>query len=340
MPGTPHTRVTYVVFAVVLIQGWTASLLHAQAWVPTRGEGTVSLTYQNYDVAGHYDAQGRKNNNGGTQSQVAVTEVDYGVTDTIAVLVSLPFVASKYTGPPVYFVGGIETHPGPLDDRRYHGTFQDVRLEARRLFWAGPIPVAPFVGASFPTHDYETVGEAVPGRHRRDFQIGTNAGINLDRWRGGAYAHARYGYAAAQRIEGFPFTRSNIDLEIGCPAVSGLVLRGIINRQIRHQGPSVRELSGDWEHHDRFIAPSYTNLGLGVSVPVGGLDVYALWLGTAAGNNGAHRARTVAAGVTFGFGSRLSGLGGTSASTRQTRSRSRNRFGRDWGLRDAERHDD
>ena len=158
-----------------------ARILNAQAWIPTKGEGTVSLTYQNYDVAGHYDARGRKNNNGGTQSHVAVAEVDYGITDTIGLTVNLPFIASKYTGPPIYFVGGIETHPGPLDDGTYHGAFQDVRVEVRRLFWAGPIPVAPFIGASFPTHDYETVGEAVPGRHRRDLQIGANVGINLDR---------------------------------------------------------------------------------------------------------------------------------------------------------------
>ena len=90
------------------------------------------------------------------------------MTDTIGLIVSLPFIASKYTGPPVYFVGTHLTHPGPLDDGQYHAAFQDVRVEGRRLFRAGPVGFAPFVGASFPTHNYETVGEAVPGRHRRD----------------------------------------------------------------------------------------------------------------------------------------------------------------------------
>ena len=76
-----------------------------------KGEGTVSLTYQNYDVAGHYDARGRKNNNGGTQSHAAITEVDFGITDRISVTLRLPFIVSKCTGPDVYFVGGVETHP-------------------------------------------------------------------------------------------------------------------------------------------------------------------------------------------------------------------------------------
>jgi hypothetical protein len=83
-----------------------------------------------------------------------------------------------------------------------------------------------------------------------------------------------------------------------------------MNRQIRHQGPSLGELAADWEHHDRFIAPSYLNLGGGVSVSVtGSMDVYALWVKTVSGSNGAHRARTLAFGIGFGLGSRLQGLG-------------------------------
>jgi hypothetical protein len=328
MHWTSHIRSVSAIVFLALVSGWNGSLLKAQAWIPAKGEGTVSLTYQNYDVAGHYDARGRKNNNGGTQSHVAVAEVDYGITDTIGVTVNLPFIASKYTGPPVYFVGGVETHPGPLDDGTYHGAFQDLRVEVRRLFWAGPIPVAPFIGASFPTHDYETVGEAVPGRHRRDLQLGANIEVNLDRLLAGAYVHGRYGYATAQRIEGFAFTRSNVDAEIGFSITSRFLLRGLAGWQIRHQGPSVQELTVDWEHHDRFIAPSYTNLGVGASVPIGGVDVYALWLGTVQGSNGAHRARTIAAGVTFAFGSRLSGLGSPSATVPEVSRQSGDRLGR------------
>jgi hypothetical protein len=328
MHWASHIRSVPAIACLAVFSGWNGSLLKAQAWTPAKGEGTVSVTYQNYDVAGHYDARGRKNNNGGTQSQVAVAEVDYGITDTIAVTVNLPFIGSKYTGPPVYFVGGVETHPGPLDDGTYHGAFQDLRVDVRRLFWAGPIPVVPFIAVSFPTHDYETVGEAVPGRHRRDLQVGAHIGVNLDRLLAGAYAHGRYGYATAQQVEGFAFTRSNVDLEIGVPIASRVVLRGLAAWQIRHQGPSVQELTVDWENHDRFIAPSYTNLGMGASVPIRGVDVYALWLGTVQGSNGAHRARTIAAGVTFAFGSKLTGLGSPSATVPEVPGLSGDRFGR------------
>ena len=287
-----------------------SSMANAQAWVPSKGEGTVSVTYQNYHVAGHYDALGRKNTNGGSQSQSLITEVDYGITDSLAVTLMLPFVASKYTGPSVYFVGGNETFPGPLDTGIYHGAFQDLRIDVRRLFWVGPIPVVPFIGASFPTHNYETVGEAVPGRHRRDLQVGTHVGINLDRVLRGAYAQVRYGYATEQRIRGFGFTRSNVNLEVGSALSSRVSVRTLAAWQVRHEGPTVQELAVDWRNHDRFMAPTYTTLGAGASVAVGTADVYALWLGTLSGNTGAHRARTLALGITFGFGAELRGLGG------------------------------
>jgi hypothetical protein len=287
----------------------------AQAFVAARGEASVSLTYQNYVVVGHFDAQGHKNTNGGTESHAVVTELDYGVTDSFGLTVSLPFIASKYTGPPSYFVGTHLTSPGRLDDGTYHAAFQDLRIEARRVFWAGPVALAPFVAVSFPTHDYETVGEAVPGRHRRDLQFGTNVGADLGRLLSGLYVQGRYAYGTAERVNNFPFTRSNIDLEGGYAIVPRVVIRALMDRQIRHQGPSLDELAVDWVDHDRFIAPSYLNLGGGMSVSLTrSTDIYALWIPTVSGSNGAHRARTLAIGITLGVGSGLRGLGGTGGS--------------------------
>ena len=266
------------------------------------------MTYQNYDVAGHYDARGRKNNNGGTQSQALVTEVDYGMTDTIGVTVSLPFIASKYTGPPVYFVGGVETHPGPLDDGSYHGAFQDVRVEVRRLFWAGPIAVAPFIGASFPTHNYETVGEAVPGP----------SPPRLSDWRECRQSISIASLArrvrprtlrirTAQQIEGFAFTRSNIDVERRLPdhvtrrAPRDLLAADPPSRAIAPG--TVRRLGKSRSIHRAELH----QCGRGRVGSDRGNDVYALWLGTVQGSNGAHRARTIAAGVTFGMRIALQG---------------------------------
>jgi hypothetical protein len=225
-----------VVLMIACAHAAGAGIAQGQAWVPAKGEGSVSMTYQDYDVVGHFDVFGHKNNNGGTHSQTVVTELDYGVTDALGLTLSLPFIASKYTGPPVYFVGGHETHPGPLDDGSYHAALQDLRIEVRRLFWTKSIAIAPFGGVSFPTHDYETVGEAVPGRHRRDYQVGASAGTDLGHAVPNAFVQVRYAYGTMQRIDDIPFTRSNIDVEGGKALAGWLLFRGLVNWQIRHGG--------------------------------------------------------------------------------------------------------
>jgi len=316
----PSLRPIRVIVLIACVHNAGAGMAQAQAWVPTKGEGSLSFTYQSYDVVGHFDVFGNKNNNGGTYSQSLVTELDYGVTDALGLTVSLPFIASKYTGPPVYFVGGHETHPGPLDNGNYHAAVQDVRIEVRRLFWTKSIAIAPFGGISFPTHNYETVGEAVPGRHRRDYQVGASAGTDLGRAVPNAYVQLRYAYGTMQRVEDIPFTRSNIDVEGGKAPVEWLVLRGLINWQIRHQGPTLARLSDDWVDHDRFIAPSFVNVGGGTSVSVThSLDLYVMYVVTVAGSNGAHRGRLLAAGTTWGFGRALGGLIGGHAVPAVTR---------------------
>jgi hypothetical protein len=302
---------------LMIAHHWSATPVSAQASVPDRHEGTLTMTYQNYDVVGHFDVQGHENENGGTRSQVLVAELDYGVGDRVGLLVSIPFIASKYTGPPFYMVGPFPTYPGPLDDGTYHAAFQDLHIELRRQWWAGPVAVAPFIGGSFPTHDYETVGEAVPGRHRWDLQAGASAGVDLDRILQGSYVHVRYAYGRMQEVNDLPFTRSNIDLDVGVAATSRVLVRGIAGFQIRHTGPTLAQLAPDWVNHDRFIAPSFVNLGGGPSISLTrSTDLFAVLVATVAGSNGAHRQRTIAAGVSIALHSGLHGLGGANASRR------------------------
>ena len=287
-----------------------ATSLFAQPWVPPKGEGTVSLTYQNYYVTGHFDLLGRENKNGPTHSKALAAELDIGVTDSVGLSIGLPFIASKYTGPASYFVAGIETFPGPLDDGSYHAAFQDFRIEVRRLFVAGPVAVAPFFGASIPTHEYETVGEAVPGRNRRELQLGASAGVSLDPFLQGAYVQVRYALGAAEHVDGFPAMRSNIDFEGGVAVTSRVALRGILTWQIKNKGPLPLELVNDWVNHDRFIVASYFNAGGGATVSLTrSLEMYSVWVATVSGRGGAHVARLFVAGTTWTFGSGFGGFG-------------------------------
>jgi hypothetical protein len=309
---------------------WVAAVIHlatgvaaqAQPWVPPAGEGTLSLTFQNYYVVGHFDVLGRKNPNGATHARAMLAEVDFGLTDTTALTVTLPFIATKYTGPDQYEVGRIPTFPGPLDDREYHGTFQDLRIEARRVWWAGPVAVAPLAGVTIPTHQYETRGEAVAGKHRREIQGGAAAGADLNRLLRGAYVDGRYALAVAERIHGFSSVKSNIDVEGGATLTERIGLRGMASWQIRHKGPTILQLADhDWSGHDRFIVSSYFNVGGGVTVGLTrNTELHAVWIATISGKSGAHQARMLAVGSSWSFGS---GMGDFASAAALTTERSR-----------------
>src|SRR4051812_39311150 len=91
----------------------------AQAWLPAAGEGTVSIQWQNVFSRDHF-VPTTPVDIGHIESHAVVFDVTYGLTDKVAVDVSLPFIASKYDGP--------QPHPTALDDGAYHGAVQDFRL--------------------------------------------------------------------------------------------------------------------------------------------------------------------------------------------------------------------
>jgi len=308
-------RTGYVRLVFVSLTLLAAGLVHAvpvsaQPWVPAQGEGTVSLVYQNYYVVGHYDLRGNENTNGATHTKSLAAELEVGLTDNIALTVGLPFISSKYTGPPSYFVAGKETFPGPLDDGSYHGALQDFRVDVRRLFLIGALPVAPFAGVTFPSHEYETRGEAVPGRHRPELVVGASAGGALGRFLPAAYAQVRTAFGAMPELNGFSAVRSTIDLEGGYAVTGRLTVRGLLGWQFRIKGPLAPELFGDWEHHDRFIVGNYFNAGGGTTISLTrSIDLYGVWISTLSGKNGAHAARSLAVGASWSFGGGFSGFG-------------------------------
>src|SRR4029453_9376435 len=96
---TYAVRIGWISLVVAVLHA-VADPAYAQPWVPPTGEGTVSLTYQNYYVKGHYvGLEGvPTTDTGATHSKSLVAEVDWGLPKSIGLTVSLPYIASKYTG--------------------------------------------------------------------------------------------------------------------------------------------------------------------------------------------------------------------------------------------------
>src|SRR5262249_41430710 len=104
----------------------------AQAWIPSPGEGTVSIQYQNIFSRDHFYPT-TPVDIGHIESHAVVFDLSYGLTEKIALDVALPYITSKYEGD--------QPHPTSLDDGVYHGTTQDFRFAIRYNLRAGRFAV-------------------------------------------------------------------------------------------------------------------------------------------------------------------------------------------------------
>src|SRR6202795_4393682 len=103
--------------------------LLAQAWLSPKGDGVVTVLYQNDIERLHSFSDGRTKDRGHTYLDGVIANADFSLTDKLAVSVSLPFIASKYVGPfPHLLVRGDPTTAVALDNGNYHGGFQDFRF--------------------------------------------------------------------------------------------------------------------------------------------------------------------------------------------------------------------
>jgi hypothetical protein len=275
------------------------SLAAAQAWLPVKGEGSLAAIVSDYGYNGHFNSDGGRDPFGGTHARSLAVEIVYGITDRLAVTGGLPFITTRLSGS---FPSGVPL--GPFDDGRYHGDFQDFRVDLRFMAVAGPLALTPVLGVNIPSHRYEVVGEAVPGKRTRELFLGANVGRALG---SRAYLHGRYTYSWVEKVvpDVRKLDRSNVDAEAGGLIVRRLTLRALGLLQITHGGLDLEDMRtrpGFFRDHDRAARTNYLNLGVGATFETTRvLDLYLVFLTTAWGEN-AHQAKSLSLGASWQFG--------------------------------------
>jgi hypothetical protein len=241
----------------------SAPIAQAQAWLPMKGDGQVTITYENLYVKYHFDYTGKKFDAGPIRTNTVVTTFEYGLTNKLTLDSDLTHVTSKYEG----FVGPVPH--GPPDTGFYHPTFQDLRVGMRYNVLSKHFFVTPLVAVVIPTHHYETRGHTAVGRDLRELQIGVNVGRDLEEIIPRTYFQARYSYAFVQNVEQFGLNRSNVDWEFGYYAKPRVSLRFTGAWQYTYSGlryPLDQAIPDFHELHDRAAKSGFLRFGGGLTV--------------------------------------------------------------------------
>ena len=254
------------------VSGFGAIQASAQALVPARGEGSVAVVYQNVDFRGHINFLGERIPNGAAHSQTVLVEMEYGLTDNLAVSVGLPYVTAKYTGQgpacPLCAASPLGFHAGPNDDGLYHGALQDFRIDLRQNIFRRPLILTPSIGVVIPSHHYEQHGEAAIGRGLWELPIAINMARSLAPFLPDAYVQGHYSYTFVQRDLNVPLNKSNGFVEAGYSVTSSLAVRGLATWQKTHGGlngfPEFQFSEDLLQNHDRLLRDNNWRAGAGV----------------------------------------------------------------------------
>src|SRR6202795_260214 len=146
-------QTAFAAVVVSMLVTVVAAPARAQAWLPAKGEGSVSILYQDVFVKDHMQAT-TPVDYGQIYSKTLLLDVTYGVTDNLAISFAIPWTAARYDGSrahpladlsgptPVFY--GVQ----PLDDGTYHQTLSDLRFDVRYNITKRWMVVTPFIGTT------------------------------------------------------------------------------------------------------------------------------------------------------------------------------------------------
>jgi hypothetical protein len=159
--------------------------LEAQAWLPPKGDGSVSFGLQTIWFDGHFDSAGHRLQGAGkSRATNLLLGFSYSFTDRFTAEVTLPYVVTRYTGNPADLTFGNPLFvPAVLDDGSSHSAFQDFHIDlhynvlrdSRRRALRN-LAITPYFSFIIPSHAYEFHGESAFGRDLREYALGVSVG--------------------------------------------------------------------------------------------------------------------------------------------------------------------
>jgi hypothetical protein len=316
-----------IVFGALLLG--SPATASAQAYIPSRGDGTVSVSYQLINTRGQNGASGEWFPNAAqlpdlpgesTDTHALIWYLEYGLTERIAVHTSLPYMQVRYKGP-LPHTTGFNGQPSDLDDGTYHGTFQDFYFGTRFKAVESPrFALTPFGEFIVPSHQYESLAQSAVGRDLRALVVGAAIGGFADYLLPGLNFQTRISYALVENAVDIRPNRTGIDSSVGYFVTPRLAVQFIETLQLTHDGvdfvgpPEFLAIhdGGTFNdeygrNHDRLVRANSLNFGGGVAFQLtDAVGVFATYGKLAWGQN-IPTPRSITVGMNYGFHTRGSG---------------------------------
>jgi hypothetical protein len=269
---------------------------HAQAWLPDGGTTSFGVSYTDTFDKEHYLPNGHTIDAGHMRLYTYDFAVAYSPTDYWMFNATLPLVSSEYHGK--------FPHPTYVDDGNYHTTFTDLRVEAHYQLLQDPVALAPYIAYVWPTHDYETLGHAAPGRGLEEFWLGLGIGKSLDQWIPRTYVQARLTYAWVEKVHDVSHNKENFDFDLGYYVNAKVALQALVHVQNTVGGIDVPIPKSNplFPYHDQLAADDFTNIGGGGSWFASERSTWSVaYMQGVQGRNGHKLGRQFTLAYTYGF---------------------------------------
>jgi hypothetical protein len=275
----------------VAICAVTGNVLAASAAGPEAGSGWVALGYDYVHMQNHLDPDGHAFDIGSMNTQRVAAQVEYGLTDRLAIWGVLPYIQSQYTGsyPHTMTTPDGVVNVSQTDDGSYHGSFQDVSIGTKYGTSYGRWAIAPVIEYSQPTHAYPDFTHAAIGTNESRGSVGVFTGRVIPEPFDRFYFEFDYLYTVLEKFQGTTATRSTIFVETDFFATDRLMLRLFATGFKTHNGlgPSdFRNDAGEFEHHEQLGRTDSIDVGTGAAYRLTGrASVFASILHTTWGEN-------------------------------------------------------
>lgn len=248
--------------------------------VPGRGLGSLGITYQEITIT-ERELIVLRENFGEVKLRGAYFDFDYGLTDRLAMTLTLPLKSNRYVGSQPHDPTLLADDHGEvlLDDGEYHTNWGDFGIDFRwQWLSTDSFAITPFIGYYTPSNDYPLFTETQAGRGQWRIDVGLNAAGRLGPPRHNLYWQAGYAFSYVEetRPSDAPAMRvnqSHLSFEVGWSPTPRLTPYLTLSYHTAHDGLELPEFTGlfvsdQFYYHDQLLPWEQQTWALGTRYSV------------------------------------------------------------------------